>query len=114
MQEARTKAKKILVDVTIPVGIPIMIRSWRGNGAFWGMMRGWQPGASSAGVGSSLWESKTASAPTPPTSKEGTIADIKAGSTISIWLTENTGERKVGSWVSVSPSQGSMPSSGGR
>ncbi len=27
MQDARTKAKKVLVDVTIPVGIPIMIRS---------------------------------------------------------------------------------------
>jgi hypothetical protein len=42
MQEARAKAKRVLVDVTIPVGIPIMIRSGgAGGGGFGGgMMRG--------------------------------------------------------------------------
>ncbi len=106
MQEARTKAKKVLVDVMIPVGIPIMIRSWRGNGGGFGggMMRGGQPGASNSGIGSSLSGTKTS---TTPTSKEGTISDIKVGSTLSIWLTENTGERKIASWVSVSSASSS-------
>lgn len=109
MQEARAKAKRVLVDVTIPVGIPIMIRSGgAGGGGFGGgMMRGWQPGASNSGIGSSLSATKTSATPTPPTSKEGTIADIKVGSTLSIWLTENTGERKIASWVSVSSASSS-------
>ncbi|MEI6711425.1 MAG: hypothetical protein WCK88_04435 [bacterium] len=33
IQEARTNAKKILVDVTIPVGVPVLIRT-RGGGGF--------------------------------------------------------------------------------
>jgi len=109
MQEARAKAKKVLVDVTIPVGIPIMIRSGGANGSGFGggMMRGGQPGASNSGIGSSLSGTKTSTTPTPPTSKEGTIADIKVGSTLSIWLTENTGERKIASWVSVSSASSS-------
>lgn len=32
MQEARASAKKILIDVTIPVGVPILIRAGRGGG----------------------------------------------------------------------------------
>lgn len=111
MQEARAKAKKVLVNVTIPVGIPVMIRSGRGGGNFWwGMMRpgGGQPGASSAGIGSSLKASNTAPTTAKATSKEGTITDIKVGSTISVWLTENTGDRKIASWVSVSTSQGGI------
>ncbi|MFA6080125.1 MAG: hypothetical protein WC753_01430 [Candidatus Gracilibacteria bacterium] len=117
MQEARAKAKRVLVDVTIPVGIPIMIRSGgAGGGGFGGgMMRGGQPGASNSGIGSSLSATKTSATPTPPTSKEGTIADIKVGSTLSIWLTENTGERKIASWVSVSSaSSSSMGGTGSR
>ena len=31
LQEARASAKKILVDVTIPVGVPILIRTGRGG-----------------------------------------------------------------------------------
>ena len=34
MQEARTNAKKILVDVTIPVGVPILMRTGGGGGGF--------------------------------------------------------------------------------
>ena len=34
MQEARTNAKKILVDVTIPVGVPILMMTGGGGGGF--------------------------------------------------------------------------------
>ena len=108
MQDTRANAKKILVDVTIPVGVPILIRSWWGSGGFGGARMMQWGGQQSAGIGSSLGSSQQTNTSTKAAiSKEGTIADIKVGSTVSIWLVENTGDRKIASWVSVSTATGS-------
>lgn len=34
MQEERTNAKKILIEVTIPVGVPLLVRTGGGGGGF--------------------------------------------------------------------------------
>ncbi len=118
-QEARASAKKILVDVTIPVGVPILIRTGRGGngaGGFPGGGRWGAPGGGqSAWIGSSLAATPTTakSTPTASSGKQGTIADIKVGSTISVWLAENTGDRKIASWVSLSPAQTGGTGGGG-
>lgn len=102
MQEARTSAKKVLIEVTIPVGVPILMRTGGGfGGGAGGQFRWWAGGPrATGGIGSSLnaWANPTTTA---PTSKQGTIADIKVGGTVSLWLTENTGDRKIASWVSL-------------
>ncbi len=103
MQEERTNAKKILIEVTIPVGVPLLVRTGGGGGGF---ARGAGGGGATRTqwIGSSLGANANAQ-PTAPTGKQWTIADVKVGSTVSIWLTAVLEERKIASWVSVSGAQ---------
>jgi hypothetical protein len=104
MQEERASAKRVLVNVTIPVGIPILVRTGGRSGAPGGFMRGGAPGGSGGGIGSSLGTQAQPQAQAP-TGKQGTIADIKVGSSVSIWLADDTGERKIATWISTSTGQ---------
>lgn len=123
MQEARANAKKILVEVTIPVGVPVLVRTG-GAGGFWGgAFPGGAPGqwgAPGAGgatrtawIGGALGTTWTTNTPRTNNSKQGTIADIKVGSSVNLWLAENTGDRKIASWVSSSAGQTTGTGAGG-
>ena len=112
IQEARASAKRIMVDVTIPVGVPVLVRTGGGGGGFAGW-RGWFGGGRpSTGLGASLgWQNTNA--PKTPNSKQWTITDIKVGSNVNIWLAENTWDRKIASWVSTSAGQAGNNTNGG-
>lgn len=116
MQEERANAKRVLVNVTIPVGVPILVRTG-GRGGFPGggfPRGGGAPGGSTQGIGSSLGGTTNTNAQRPtPTGKQGTIADIKVGSTVSVWLAPDMGERKIATWVSASAGQTGGNTSGG-
>lgn len=111
MQTARTNAKKIIVEVTIPVGIPIILHAGRAsNFGGGGMTMGWWSRWSSsgrpntnAGIGTSLGTGQKKPADSPTSlQKEWTIADIKVGSTVSIWTNPDVPDRRIASWATVS------------
>ena len=116
MQEERASAKRVLVNVTIPVGVPILVRTG-GRGGFpgGGFPRGGSaPGGTAQGIGSSLGGStNTNTQPAAPTGKQGTITDVKVGSSVSIWLAPDTGERKIATWVSTAAGQTGGNTGGG-
>lgn len=108
MQDARTNAKKVNVDVTIPVGIPIFIRTTSARWVQWwfGVQRGQIPGWQAWWLAATLWWATTQN---PNrwwmwTVKQWTIEDIMKGDTVQIWLMSWSDNRKIVEWVSVSKS----------
>ena len=115
MQEERASAKRVLINVTIPVGVPILVRTG-GRGGFGGggfVRGGGAPGGSAQGIGSSLGGTTNTPPRTAPTGKQGTITDIKVGSTVSVWLAADTGDRKIATWVSTAAGQTGGNTGGG-
>ena len=115
MQEARTKAKRINISVTIPVGIPVFVRQgwarwWFGWGMMWMGGRPWWAW-NWWGLAGSLWgwsntsntqRNRTWSGAMMWTGKQWTITDIKEWYQIQVWvMTWWSEDRKIAERVSV-------------
>jgi hypothetical protein len=111
MQDARTNAKKVNVDVTIPVGIPIFVRTAVARGQWWfgGQARPGNPGWQAAWwLAATLWwwNNQNANRWWMGSGKQWTIEDIKKEYTIQIRLMTWSTDRKIAEWVSISQSAG--------
>lgn len=108
MQEARANAKKVNVDVTIPVGVPIFVRTASARWMQWwfGGQRGQVPWWQAWWLAATLWWAATQNPNRwwMGSGKQWTIEDIKKDYTVQIWLMTWSNDRKIAEWVSVSQS----------